>query len=258
LGTEFEARKYDHYVLLTTVQEMFRVQDSIPRFLLEKNVDGVILAGRVPDKLIEFVQRAEFPLVLIDYFSGKGRYSKVLIDNSEGARMAVDHLIRNGHKQIAFIAGEKSHPSISARLMGYTEALRDHGLPFNDTLISDDEPHTGLESGYKATCRLLDGEIPFTAIFASNDTMAIGAMQCLKERRLKIPKDVSIIGFDDIETCLQVDPRLSSVKVFKEELGAIAVRQLVEMIQKKRRTVGEILVPVELILRESTRIASKN
>ena len=86
LGTEFEARKHDYCVLLTTVKKTFRVQDSITRFLLEKNVDGVILAGRVSDKLIDFVQRAEFPLVLIDYYSGKGRYSKVLIDNSEGAR----------------------------------------------------------------------------------------------------------------------------------------------------------------------------
>ncbi|MFQ5604166.1 MAG: LacI family DNA-binding transcriptional regulator [bacterium] len=252
LGTEFEARKHNYYVLLTTVKKSFKVHESVPRFLLEKNVDGVILAGKVPAKLIEYVQNLGIPLILVDYCLQMSKVSNVFIDNFQGARQAVSHLMKSGHRKIAFIGGEINHPSIAERLRGYRETHIEHNLPVADNLISHDEMSTGVDDGYRATCKLLDAGVSFTALFASNDTMAIGAMRCLRERNLQIPKDVSLIGFDDIEVCLQVEPQLSTVRVFKEELGAIAVRRLVEKIEKEQSMVEQSLVPVELILREST------
>ncbi|MFQ5825200.1 MAG: LacI family DNA-binding transcriptional regulator [bacterium] len=252
LGTEFEARKYNYYILLTTVKKSFKVQESIPRFLLEKNVDGVILAGKVPTKLIDYIQERKLPVVLVDYDLRTNRVSTVFINNFQGAQLAVTHLIKSGHRKIAFIGGEINHPSIRERLRGYKETLQEHKLPTVDKLISHSEPYTGVNDGYEATRKLLDAGISFTAIFASNDTMAIGAMRCLRERNLKVPQDVSIIGFDDIEVCLQVEPRLSTVRVFKEELGAIAVRRIVEKIENKKLMVNQIIVPVELVLRESS------
>ncbi|MFQ5651099.1 MAG: LacI family DNA-binding transcriptional regulator [bacterium] len=258
LGTEFEARKYDYYILLTIVQKSFRESSQVPRFLLERNVDGIVLAGKVPAGLVDYVQRMELPLVLVDYFTSPDRCSRVLIDNFQGARLAVEHFISNGHRQIAFIGGEINHPSISERLRGYQETLTSHGLQISDRLISSKEPLTGVENGYEATRTLLAGGACFTAIFASNDTVAIGAMRYLREKRFRVPQDVSIIGFDDIDMCLQVEPRLSTIKVFKEDLGAIAVRRLVEMIDNKKMTVDQVLVPTELVLRESTGKAPQN
>lgn len=252
LGTEFEARKYDYYILLTTVQKNFREGSYVPRFLLERNVDGVILAGKVPVKLIDYIRKLGLPLVLVDYFTHKNRISTVLVDNYYGARLAVEHLVKEGHDKIAFVGGEANHPSIAERLRGYKEVLQEQNLPIVEELISHYEPYTGVNDGYKATCRLLDVGTSFTAIFASNDTMAIGAMRCLRERNLVVPQDVSIIGFDDIEVCLQVEPRLSTVRVFKEELGVMAVRRIVEKIKDERMMVTHISVPVELVLREST------
>jgi len=121
-----------------------------------------------------------------------------------------------------------------------------------DALISNAEPYTGVDDGCEATRKLLGAGVPFTAIFASNDTTAVGAMRCLKEKNLSVPRDVSVIGFDDIEVCLQVEPCLSTVRVFKEDLGAIAVRRIVEKIENGKMMVNQVTVPVELVLREST------
>ncbi|MFQ5641012.1 MAG: LacI family DNA-binding transcriptional regulator [bacterium] len=252
LGTELEARKYDYYILLTTVPKNFKEGSHVPRFLLEKNVDGVILAGKVPLKLISYIQKLELPLVLVDYYTPKNRTSTVVIDNYQGARLAVERFIKDGHRKIAFIGGETNHPSIRERLRGYQETLQEHNIPIVDNLISFGEPYTGFKDGYEAASKLLGAGVSFTAIFATNDTMAIGAMQCLRSRNLKIPQDVSVIGFDDIEVCLHVEPRLSTVRVFKEELGAVAVRGLVDKIEKCTMMANQVIAPVELVLREST------
>jgi len=252
LGTEFEARKHNYYILLTTIPKKFNEHVDVPRFILERNVDGVILAGKVPAKLIKIVEDAKLPFILIDYFIPSQTTSRILIDNHQGGRLAVEHLIELGHKKIAFIGGEVNHPSINARLQGYKDALSGHGLPVDERLISCDEPYTGINSGYNATCKLFGRGVQFTAIFASNDTVATGAMRCLREKRIKIPQNVSIIGFDDIEVCLQVEPRLSTIRVFKEELGATAVNRMVEKINNNTRTIDQALIPVELVVREST------
>lgn len=251
LGTEFEARKYNYYILLTTVPKKFNENLHLPRFLLERNVDGVILAGKVPTKLIDIIQKANLPLILIDYSTPTHKTSKVLIDNHQGTSLAVEHLIQNGHSKIAFIGGEISHPSICERLRGYEETMHKSNLSTSN-LIFCNEPNTDVNNGYEATCSLFKKGSPFTAIVASNDTVATGAMRCLREKNINIPQDVSIIGFDDIEVCLQVEPRLSTIKVFKEELGAIAVRRAIEGIENKTLLLDQTLIPAELIIREST------
>lgn len=258
LGTEFEARKFHYYILLTTIQQNFNPDIHLPRFLLEKNVDGVILAGKVPTKLIDYIQKMDLPLVLVDYVTNSATASAVLTDNYRGVCQAAEHFIKNGHRHIAFIGGDIAHPSLSERLRGYRETLQNYGIHATDMLISADEPYTGIDDGYEATRKLCERGKPFTAIFASNDTMAVGAMRYLREKNLKIPDDISIIGFDDIEVCLQVEPRLSTVRVFKEELGAIAVRRIVETIQDDKKLMNQVIVPVELVIRDSTRNISNS
>ena len=253
LGTEFEARKHEYYILLTTVQAKFNPNEQFPRFLLEKNVDGVILAGTVPQKLIDYIDRLNLPVVLIDYLISSPKASTILTNNYHGGRIAVEHLIDYGHRQIGFVGGDINHPSIGDRLRGYRDALQAASIPADHALISTAEPSTAVDDGYNATRRLNQTGRGFTAIFAVNDIMAVGAMRCLHEAGRKVPEDVSIIGFDDIEVCLHVQPHLSTVRVFKEELGAIAVRRLVENIQTKRNMVSQVVVQVELVIRDSTR-----
>ncbi|MBN2009634.1 LacI family DNA-binding transcriptional regulator [candidate division KSB1 bacterium] len=252
LGSEFEARNYNYYILLTTIEQNF-CKKSIPRFLLEKNVDGVILAGHIPDGLINFLSNNyNIPVVYIDYLPPKGKSFAILIDNVDGAKLAVEHLLEKGHRDIAFVCGEISHPSMQSRFLGYKQALKNADIPLREELVVTDELATSDESGHNATCKLLKTGIHFSAIFAGNDAMAIGCMKCLKKKQISVPDQIAIVGFDDVDIANQIDPKLTTMRVDKEEMGAIAIKNLVEMITKEKRNFGKVLVPVELVTRNST------
>jgi LacI family transcriptional regulator len=251
LGTEFEARTHNYYILLTTVSRTFKTSD-IPRFLLEHNVDGVIIAGEVGGGWIDYIMERHLPVVLIDFDVSRRSVSTVLIDNNMGAQAAVDHLINNGHTKIGFIGGNITHPSIKARYKGFCETMSTQGLTVNADWMYIDGATTALIDGYRAAEKIFSQtQIP-TAIFAANDVMAVGFMQYMKERGMKISGVMAIVGFDNIEAGIQVIPRLTTVNVHCEELGSIGVRRIVEMINQKSDVVTKTVVPVELVVREST------
>jgi len=252
LGTEFEARKHNFYILLTTVENSYAKERAVPRFLLERNVDGVIIAGKIDSRLVEYIERLGLPIVLVDYRLPHGRVSTVMIDNRKGAHLAMEHLLGLGHRRIGFAGGDITHPSIAERYQAYQEALEEHDVPFDQRLVSTGEPDTRLEDGCRALQKIFTGGGEPTAIFAANDAMAIGCMQCAKQRGLMIPGDLAIAGFDDIESALHVEPCLTTVRVFKEEMGAVAVQRLVEAVKSTSRPIVNTYVPVELIVREST------
>jgi LacI family transcriptional regulator len=252
LGTEFEARNHNYYILLTTVGKSFSKTHGVPRFLLERNVDGVIIAGKVTDRLIDHVDSLGIPIVLVDYESRKRRHSAVLIDNRAGARLAVQHLLDHGHRAVAFIAGDIDHPSIAERFAGFQDALRDHQIAPDENFIVIDQPLLRGVDGAAAMEKILQrGKTP-TAVFAANDAMAIGCARFLRDRGIKIPEDIALVGFDDIDMGSHFEPPLTTVRVFKEEMGKLAVLRLVEMIKSKTRAVIITHVPVELVVRESS------
>jgi LacI family transcriptional regulator len=252
LGTEFEARKHSYYVLLTTVGKKFKDNGSIPRFLLERNVDGVIIAGKIDEKLVEFIDNLGVPIVLVDYELPRKRISSVLIDNRKGARLAVLHLVERGHKKIAFIGGDLKHPSIADRFTAYEEALVENGITPDESLIVTDEKDTRVHNGDIATERLFKRGGNPSGIFAANDAMAIGCMQRIRQCGKSIPRDIAIVGFDDIEMSSHVEPRLTTIRVFKEDMGSLAVKRLVDVVKSKTGAVVTTHVPVELVIRAST------
>jgi LacI family transcriptional regulator len=253
LGTEFEARDHEYYILLNTIPRDFDECNSLPRFVLERNVDGVIIAGKVPNEIILCLQSYQIPIVFIDYYSDMGEYSAVLIDNLDGGIKATDHLIENNHTEIGFIGGDIKHPSIRDRFHGYKIALEKAGLDFNPKYVITRESSTTRESGYHAVSELFAGNKKITALFAANDAMAIGAMQYLKEHRIKVPEDISIIGFDDVNADMYTDPPLSSIRVPKVDLGTEAMRIIIDILKHKIRKSKKVLVPVELIKRQSVK-----
>jgi LacI family transcriptional regulator len=252
LGTELEAREHDYYVLLTTVAPNVSGTKQMPRFFLENNVDGVIIAGKIDVSWIDYVRGRNLPVLLIDYDLPNHRISTVTMDNSDGARLVVEHLLRLGHTKIGFIGGDLKHPSIAERYSAYRDTLEARGVEILLSWVSVNEPDTRIENGYRAAKQILSsGDARPTAIFAANDALALGCIRYCKEAGISIPGSLAVVGFDNVESGLHVEPRLTTVNVHREEMGAIAVRRLVEMIRDKGDVVNHTTTPVELVIRQS-------
>lgn len=252
LGTEFEARKNNYYVLLTTVGFTIKETQDIPRFLLESNVDGVIIAGKIGSSWIDYIRERNLPIVLIDFEKKAQGVSTVLIDNFSGAKQAVEHFIAGGHTKIGFIGGDLEHPSIAERYSGFRHTINAHGMNLSESWICTSEPDTQFIDGYRSAKKIFQNKFEHpTALFVANDAMAAGCIRYLKEYGKRVPEDVAIVGFDNVEISLLTEPRLTTLNVHREEIGSIAVKRIVEMIKDNSNLVTKTVTPVELVVRES-------
>jgi len=256
IGTEFEAHENEFYVLLTTISSDFNYTDKLPRYILERNVDGLIIAGKVPLPFMSKIAKYSFPVIYVDYSPSNQRCSGVLVDNIKGGELATSHLIEYGHRKIAFIGGDIEHPSIKDRLNGYKNALEKANLILDENLIETHEDYPGRTNGYNAAEKLFKKNKNITAIFSCNDAMAVGAMQYMKDNGIRIPDDCSIIGFDDVVGDNAIEPALSTIRVPKMEMGTEAMKLMAHLLKDNVNNIIEnkkILVPVDLIIRESTK-----
>lgn len=185
LGAEFEARKYNYYVLLTSTEREFSKEKSLPRFVVERNVDGIFIAGSVVDFLVYHIREIGIPLVLIDYLPMRAGVTAVLVDNIRGAYEAVSHFIKLGHKNIGFIGGSFNNPNIKERFFGYQQALEEFDLERNNNFVVTDEPSSVMENGINAINKLLKRNFMPSAIFVTNDAQAIGCIKALKVKLLR-------------------------------------------------------------------------
>jgi LacI family transcriptional regulator len=252
LGTEFEARLHDYYVLLTVVGRRFTEGNSVPRFLLERNVDGVIIAGSVNDKIVQYIDGMGLPSILVDYEIKREPRSAILIDNRNGTRAAMSHLFDIGRTRIGFIGADLKHPSIAERFAAYNSTLEEQGIVPDPSWIVTDQKYLTFKSGCDAATKVLSAPSRPDALFAANDSMAIGCLHCAKRVGVRIPEDIAIVGFDDLEVSSHVEPRLTTVRVHKEEMGKLAVRRLVDILRSKTTMEVTSRVRTELVVREST------
>lgn len=257
LGTEFEARLHNLYVLLTTIPRDYRKGEHTPRFLRERSVDGLLIAGKVSDAFLEEVQTLKLPAVLVDY-EAEG-FPAVVIDNQGGARVAVEHLILQGHRRIAFIGADIQHPSIAHRLEGYRMALVRAGLSIDPSFVlAEPEAEPTRVTGQQLGARMLALAERPTAVFCANDALALGVMETLLRAGLRVPDDVALVGFDDVQGAAQAPVPLTSVRVFKEQMGELAMRHLAERLEpdQTRRPYARgqhiIVAPTELVVRASS------
>jgi LacI family transcriptional regulator len=216
--------------------------------LRARRVDGIIvLTGRLSDAALRQCARL-LPVVATGRPLKGTNLFGLDFDDFEGARLATSHLIGLGHRRIAFIAGISEHPDAQARLRGYRDALQAAGLPYDPALVVPGQFHE--ESGLQAVERLLDSRQPFTALFAANDQMALGACLGLYRRSLRVPQDVSVIGFDDLATSRYSIPPLSTVRQPAYETGQLAASAMLAMLRGDKPAMH---VPApRVIAREST------
>ena len=253
MGTEFEAGENELYVLLTTIDSNFHEGDSLPRFILERNVDGIIIAGKVPSLLTEKLSNYNMPIVFIDYCPSNMKVPTVAVDNLQGGILATQHLIELGHRKIAFIGGDIKHPSIQDRYNGYKLALEKYHITFAERLTDTDEDYPARINGYNAARKIFSRNNDVSAVFACNDAMAVGVIQYLKDIGKQIPNDISVIGFDDVVSENSVTPPLSTVRVPKMEMGVEAMRLISSLVKDNSNNHKKILINVELIVRQSTK-----
>ncbi|UCF61369.1 MAG: LacI family DNA-binding transcriptional regulator [Anaerolineaceae bacterium] len=214
------------------------------------HVDGIILSGPRSDdlQLRDLLERGA-PLVLQGHWPGVATAS-VDIDNREAARMAVKHLIGLNHRQLGMIVhAPLAYTAAASRLHGYRDIVESNGLSVDESCIA--EADFTPESGERAMEALLQCDPPPTAIFASSDTVAIGAMREAKRMGYRIPEDMSFVGFDDIPMAVYQDPPLTTVRLPAYGLGWAAADLLIRLIAQEEVRERNLLLESELIIRAS-------
>jgi len=242
-GVEREIHASGFHTIFST-----QVSENPPSMVKEQRVDGLIIAGcDVPQDLIWAVKERGIPLVLVDYHLDK--VDSVFTDNVRGAYEAVTHLIQLGHKKIGFICEWFDDLSFAERFEGYKQALKEHGLPFDENLTAEGLPRV-QDSGYLAMKKLLERALP-SAVFAANDSAAAYAIQAIKEKGLKVPEDIAVVGFDDGPIAVHTEPPLTTMRVFREKMGVMAARRLLELIEDPEQPAVQIKLATKLVIRES-------
>jgi LacI family transcriptional regulator len=216
--------------------------------LRSRRVDGIIvLGGRLSDSALRACAKS-LPMVVTGRTLKAVNLYALNFDNVTGARLATEHLIALGHRRIAFISGDLSHPDAIERERGYRDALEAAGIAFDPGLVVPGMFHE--EGGLAAAERLLEGRHRFSAIFAANDQMAVGACLALHRRSLRVPQDFSVVGFDDLLASRHALPPLTTVHQPAYELGQIAASAMLQLLRGEKPTA--MMPPPWLIVREST------
>jgi LacI family transcriptional regulator len=252
-GAGREAERLGYQVLLRTTGAG-RVADLPDPQLDSDLLDGLIIVSwRVPLAFSRRLARRGYPVVLVDAFDRPRGIAWVSSQDREGARLATRHLTDLGHRRIAFISGGAQPYLARQRLAGFRRGLQEAGIRSAVVLQGDFSRLSGL----RLARRLLRGRRPPTAIFAANDLMAIGALDAARELEVAVPAELSLVGFDDISSAGHVRPALTTVARPYEEMGALAVQQMVEAVRRPAgaRPARQLDLPTRLVVRESTAAA---
>lgn len=242
----------NNYNLILHLQQPQKA-NVLPKMIKDKKIDGLILIGIMSPDFVKALKTIDLPVMHIDPAAEYTEFNKVTIDNERGAFLATQYLINCGHTEIAFLSGVLERSSFGCRYTGFRKAMQLHQLPVRDEFIMAE----GIEEGYNQVCRLLTLKKRPTAILFSNDENALYGYKALYDHGKKIPDDISVVGFDDISMAKFASPPLTTVRVYKEEIGSVAVRNLLPLIQEKSVTPLHILVPTRFIERESVKKIQK-
>lgn len=246
-GIDDELAKAQYNLMLFTTHRRKVKESLFVTTLTQGTADGLLLIlPRNAEAYLDSLRRRKFPYVLVDHQGIDEFGPSVGASNWKGGYDATTYLIELGHRRIGFVAGTPELGCALKRLEGYKAALRDHGLPIDPDLIREGDFHQ--PTGYRGGVDLVRlGDRP-TAIFASNDMMAFGVMEAVREQGLSIPNDISIIGFDDIPQAANVHPRLTTVRQPLEQMGRVATSMLLELINNPDRPLEKIELATELII----------
>lgn len=254
-GVERQAKSMGYETVFCHVDVNDPGYDVRVREILEDTESAVVLLGtEMLEEDLEVYAGAKANIILLDGWSDRYFFDSVLISNTDSAGRAVEYLVSKGHRKVGYIQGDFRIQAFKYREIGYRRIMGLHGLAVQENYIAT--VGTKIESAYEGMKKYLERvnaeELP-TAFFADNDIIAIGVMQALKECGYNVPGDVSIIGFDNVSYGAISDPPLTTVNVYKREMGEIAVRELAQVIQGSKKVKTKIQVCTGFVERASVR-----
>jgi DNA-binding LacI/PurR family transcriptional regulator len=247
-GIEAEAHSADYRALINTGGRQAEREWDAVETLLQLRTDGVILAGTVLPSSRILAAAAAVPLVLVARSSRSSSVDSVANDDRAGARMAVEHLLGLGHRRVAHVDGGEG-AGAQARRRGFLEAVRDAGLPDEPVVVRGDYTEAG---GAEGVDRLLALGRPPTAVFVSNDLAAVGALHALERRGLRVPEDVSVVGYDNTGLADLGHIDLTTIDQPKRRLGATAVQLLLDRLATGRPRARHVVLAPSLVVRGTT------
>lgn len=253
-GVEKQAKEMGYETIFTYVD----INDQESYFQIKSIVQDtsaavVLLGTEMMEEDFQLFANAKCHIILLDGWSDTYFFDAVLISNTDASCRAVEYLIQNGHKKIGYIGGDFRIQAFKYREIGYRRMMEKYNFPIENKyriLVG-----TKIDTAYEKMKEYLsqNPEMP-TAFFVDNDTIAIGVMRALQERGYKIPDDVSIVGFDDLSFGMVSNPPLTTVHVYKREMGEIAVRELAEAMNNKNKMKCKIQVCTEFVERGSVKV----
>lgn len=220
--------------------------------ILNKDVvAGILFVDKTgTEKLIRQAKKRKIPFIILNYFNSKSKDNCIGIDNSKAAFDVVDYLVRLGHDKIAIINGELKAQAGEERLSGFKKGLKKNRIKFNRRYVVSG--NWSEKSGYLAMKKLLKLSARPSAVFVVGDEMAFGAMRCAKEKKLRIPGDMSFVGFDDVPLSSSASINLTTVRQPLYELGNLGIKNIVNLVKKKsRKRIRLLLSHTKLIIRGS-------
>jgi DNA-binding LacI/PurR family transcriptional regulator len=251
-GIEAECRRLGIGLMFSNIEvDLNNRPLEWPAMLNNKLVKGLIFVGTQIEETAQLVkQHLNIPVILIDSYSPNLPFDSVLTDNVQGAELALKHLVELGHRHIGLIGSRKnSVPSIADRRKGYVQAMKLAGT-FNENYIEDSDLNRPAAS--EATNALLNRASEITAIFVCNDDCASAVLAVLAQQGLKVPEDISVIGFDNIPLASELSPSLTTVHVHKNWMGILGLRLLIERAENPEKPKTTNLIATQLVVRHST------
>jgi LacI family repressor for deo operon, udp, cdd, tsx, nupC, and nupG len=252
-GAEAEAREHGYLIFVSGAEHG---PDGEPLrctpILSQHHAEGLFIVYHGSDQdryeIFEHIPR-DLPIVTVGYARSRETILTVGIANYQGACQATQHLLGLGHRRIAHITGPMQMYASQERWLGYMETLKEAGVtPEGSWVASGDWSSSG---GYQATQQLLDRDFGFTALFVQNDRMAMGALQALRERQLRVPQDIAVVGFDNIPSTSYFDPPLTTIHQPSYELGRRGARLLIDLISGQPAPPDPIRLETKLVIRRS-------
>jgi DNA-binding LacI/PurR family transcriptional regulator len=257
VGIEREARRQGLCVIIGSLDRSGSDCEQYLRLLLERRVDGILMVAPIieSNQRIGELLRGTVPTVSLHGVAGGG-VSTVMADDIQSALLPVRHLLALGHVRIGTITGWRGRQVAQARVAGYKQALAEAGLDYDEALV--EEGDWEVSGGYSATHRLLDRVPDVTAIYVQNDMMGVGVLSALHHRGRRVPEDCAVAACDDLPIASRTIPPLTTVRIPFVEIGEAAARLLVEQLAGGSQKPAEVVLPVHLQYRASSRAAESD